>query len=194
MGDRGDTGAHSGWPQPQPSPGDEPPSATWSLQWLEQYASSDLHAQASWAQSFMTAPCPARAPGTRVLRKDYGPLMDFALSEEQEALYKTVADFAAKVVAPEAGLRDREGRFDRAVWDACAEIGLTGLPIAEEHGGQGTDAVTTGVALEALAYGGRDAGLGLSLGAHLTIGSLPIELHGTQEQKDRYLPKLTSGE
>lgn len=119
--------------------------------------------------------------------------MDFDLSPEQEALYDTVVAFASKVVAPEAGLRDREGRFDRAVWDACAEAGLTGLPIAEEHGGSGADAVTTGVALEALAYGGRDAGLGLSLGAHLTIGSLPIQIHGTPEQQARYLPKLTAG-
>jgi alkylation response protein AidB-like acyl-CoA dehydrogenase len=120
--------------------------------------------------------------------------VDFSLSSEQEALYKSVAEFAREVVAPEAGERDREGRFDRAVWDKCAEMGLTGLPIPAEYGGQGADALTTGVALEALAYGGHDAGLLLSLGAHLTIGTLPIYLHGTEEQRQKYLPKLTSGE
>ena len=120
--------------------------------------------------------------------------MDFSLTPEQEALYKSVADFAAQVVQPGAGERDREGRFDREVWDKCAEQGLTGLPMAEEYGGSGADAVTTGVALEALAYGGHDAGLLLSLGAHLTIGTKPIELHGTEDQKQRYLAKLCSGE
>jgi alkylation response protein AidB-like acyl-CoA dehydrogenase len=120
--------------------------------------------------------------------------VDFSLSPEQEALYKSVAEFGREVVSPKAGERDREGRFDRDVWDRCGEMGLCGLPISTEYGGQGADAVTTGVALEALAYGGHDAGLLLSLGAHLTIGSLPIDLHGTEEQKARYLPKLTTGE
>ena len=120
--------------------------------------------------------------------------MDFSLSPEQEAFYKSIVEFASRVVEPGAGPRDREGRFDRDVWDKCGEQGLCGLPISEEYGGSGTDAVTTGIALEALAYGGHDAGLLLSLGAHLTIGAKPIELHGTQEQKRRYLPKLCTGE
>jgi len=120
--------------------------------------------------------------------------VDFSLSAEQEALYKSVADFGREVVSPLAGERDREARFDRDVWDRCGEMGLCGLPISTEYGGQGADAVTTGVAIEALAYGGHDAGLLLSLGAHLTIGSLPIDLHGTPEQKEKYLPKLTTGE
>jgi alkylation response protein AidB-like acyl-CoA dehydrogenase len=120
--------------------------------------------------------------------------VDFALSDEQQALFDSVAAFGERVVAPEAGQRDREGRFDRGVWDRCGEQGLCGLCIGEEFGGSGADALTTGVALEALAYGGRDAGLLLSLGAHLTIGAKPIELHGTEEQKRRYLPKLVTGE
>ncbi|HVM18953.1 MAG TPA: acyl-CoA dehydrogenase family protein [Egibacteraceae bacterium] len=120
--------------------------------------------------------------------------MDFALSEEQQALYASVAEFAERVVQPGAAERDREGRFDRDVWDRCGEQGLCGLPIAEEYGGSGADALTTGIAIEALAYGGHDAGLLLSLGAHLTIGAKPIELHGTEEQKRRYLPKLCTGE
>jgi alkylation response protein AidB-like acyl-CoA dehydrogenase len=120
--------------------------------------------------------------------------MDFALSDEQQALYKSLVDFAHRVIEPGAGERDREGRFDRDVWDRLAEQGLCGLPVAERWGGSGADALTTGVALEALAYGGHDAGLMLSLGAHLVIGAKPIELHGTDEQKDRYLHKLASGE
>lgn len=120
--------------------------------------------------------------------------MDFALSDEQVAFYKGLVDFAAAVIEPGAAERDRQGRFDRAVWDRVAAQGLCGLPIAEEWGGSGADALTTGLALEALAYGGHDAGLLLSLGAHLTISAKPIELHGTEEQKARYLPRLCSGE
>ncbi len=120
--------------------------------------------------------------------------MDFALSEEQQQLYKTIVAFARDVVEPEAGPRDREGRFDRDVWRACGDVGLTGMCIAEEYGGSGAGALDTGLALEALAYGGHDAGLGLSLGAHLVIGSKPIELLGTTDQKSQYLPKLASGE
>jgi alkylation response protein AidB-like acyl-CoA dehydrogenase len=120
--------------------------------------------------------------------------MDFTLSDEQETFTKSLIDFARQVIEPGAAQRDREGRFDRGVWDRVAEQGLCGLPIAERWGGSGADALTTGLALEALAYGGHDAGLMLSLGAHLVIGAKPIELHGTEDQKARYLPKLASGE
>jgi alkylation response protein AidB-like acyl-CoA dehydrogenase len=120
--------------------------------------------------------------------------VDFELSEEQQTFYKSVVDFAHEVVEPEAGERDRSGSFDRTVWDRCGELGLCGLPISEAYGGSGADCVTTALALEALSYGGQDAGLGLSLGAHLVIGSKPIELHGTEEQKRHYLPKLATGE
>ena len=119
--------------------------------------------------------------------------MDFSHTEEQLAFYDSVKDFAARVVEPGAHDRDVEGRFDRDVWDALGEFGLLGLPIPEEHGGSGADIVTTCLALEALAEGGHDSGLGLSVGAHVTIGTVPIWLHGTEEQKRRYLPGLCSG-
>ena len=102
-------------------------------------------------------------------------------------------DFAARVVQPGAHDRDVEGRFDRDVWDALGDFGLLGLPVPEEYGGSGADVVTTCLALEALAEGGHDSGVGLSVGAHVTIGTVPIWLHGTEEQKRRYLPDLCSG-
>jgi alkylation response protein AidB-like acyl-CoA dehydrogenase len=120
--------------------------------------------------------------------------MDFALSDEQQAFSKSLVDFARRVIEPGAGERDRNAHFDRGVWERLGQQGLCGLPVAERWGGSGADALTTCVALEALAYGGHDAGLMLSLGAHLVIGAKPIELHGTEEQKERYLPKLSSGE
>ncbi len=95
---------------------------------------------------------------------------------------------------PGAHERDVDSRFDRDVWNALGEFGILGLPILEEHGGSGADIVTTCLALEALAEGGHDGGLGLSVGAHITIGTVPFWLHGTDEQKQKYLPKLCSGE
>lgn len=120
--------------------------------------------------------------------------MDFRHSEEQLAFYKSVVDFAAEVVAPGSHERDVEGRFDRSVWTKLGDFGLLGLPLPEEHGGSGADIVTTCLALEALSEGGGDAGLGLSVGAHVTIGAVPIWLHGNEEQKRKYLPKLATGE
>ena len=120
--------------------------------------------------------------------------MEFRHSEEQLAFFKSVRDFAARVVEPGAHSRDVEGRFDRSVWDALGGFGILGLPVPEAYGGSGADIVTTCLALEALAEGGHDAGPGLSVGAHITIGTVPIWLHGTEEQKRTYLPKLCSGE
>jgi acyl-CoA dehydrogenase len=120
--------------------------------------------------------------------------MDFNHTEEQLAFYKSVKDFAGAVVEPGAHDRDVESRFDRDVWNAVGEFGILGLPIPEEYGGSGADIITTCLALEALAEGGHDGGLGLSVGAHITIGTVPIWLHGTDEQKQQYLPRLCSGE
>jgi alkylation response protein AidB-like acyl-CoA dehydrogenase len=120
--------------------------------------------------------------------------MDFRHSEEQLAFYKSVFDFAAEKVEPGAHSRDIEGRFDHDLWAELGGFGLLGLPVPEQYGGSGADIMTTCLALEALAEGGGDAGLGLSVGAHVTIGTVPIWLHGTEEQKQKYLPKLTTGE
>jgi alkylation response protein AidB-like acyl-CoA dehydrogenase len=120
--------------------------------------------------------------------------VDFTHSDDQLEFFRSVKEFAQRVVEPGSHERDVAGTFDPSVWQAVGEFGLTGLPIPEEYGGQGADIITTCLGLEALAEGGHDAGLGLSLGAHITIGTVPIHLHGTEEQKRKYLPKLCSGE
>ena len=119
--------------------------------------------------------------------------MDFSFTQEQHDLYASTRDFAAKVVAPGAVERDRDGRFDRAVWDALAGQGLMGMPIPEEHGGAGGSIIDTCLVGEAIAEGGRDAGLMLSLGAHWVIGAAPIWLHGSAEQQKQWLPGLCDG-
>lgn len=119
--------------------------------------------------------------------------MDFTRSPEQDAFFTATRELAAKVIAPGAAERDREGRFDRAVWNRMAAGGVVGLPIPEQYGGSGGSIIDCCIANEALGEGGRDGGFGLSLGAHWVIGMVPIWLHGTEEQKRRWLPGLCDG-
>lgn len=119
--------------------------------------------------------------------------MDFRLTEEQQALRGVVADFARTQLGGDLLAREREGRFSRAAWEKCAEVGLLGLPIAEEYGGAGSDILTTMVAFESLGYGCADNGLIFSLNAQLWAVETPIARFGTEEQKGRYLPQLCRG-
>ena len=119
--------------------------------------------------------------------------MDFSITAEQAAFRRSVLDWAGEVVAPGAAERDRDGRWDPGVWSSLAAQGLAGLPIPEEYGGAGGSIVDCCLANEAIGEGGHDGGLVLSLGAHWVIGSVPIWLHGTEEQKKRWLPPLCDG-
>ncbi len=120
--------------------------------------------------------------------------MDFSFTPEQESFARTVENFARKEVLPGAEYRDDTCTWDWNLWRKIGEMGLAGLPLPEEYGGSGASAVTSLLAYEAFCRGGKDAGLYLSLGAHLFICAIPIWLHGTEEQKKRFLPKLASGE
>ncbi|MBU1944056.1 MAG: acyl-CoA dehydrogenase family protein [Actinobacteria bacterium] len=120
--------------------------------------------------------------------------MDFRHTEEQELFYKSVVEFAQKEIQPGAAERDEEARFDRDVWDKAADFGLMSLPFPEEYGGSGASVMDTSLAGEALGYGGLDAGFCLSWGAHVVISGIPIWQLGTEEQKQKYLPKIAAGE
>ncbi len=119
--------------------------------------------------------------------------MDFSLTPEQQQLYFSMRRLAQEVVAPGAADRDRDGRWDPEVWRRLAQAGVAGMPIPEEHGGSGGSILDCCLVGEALAEGGGDGGLGLSLGAHWVIGAVPIWLHGTPELKARWLPGLCDG-
>ncbi len=119
--------------------------------------------------------------------------MDFSLTPEQEQLYDSMRRLARDVVAPGAADRDREGRWDPDVWKQLAANGVAGMPIPEEYGGSGGSILDCCLVNEALGEGGHDGGLGLSLGAHWVIGSVPIWLHGSEELKRRWLPGLCDG-
>lgn len=120
--------------------------------------------------------------------------MDFAPTAEQRELCAQVLRFARAELDVDLEQRDRESRFDRALWEKCGTLRLQGLMVPEEHGGVGLDPLGTALVLESLGYGCRDAGLVFSICAHLLACVVPIWKHGTEEQKARYLPKLCSGE
>ncbi|MBK5092427.1 MAG: acyl-CoA dehydrogenase family protein [Actinobacteria bacterium] len=120
--------------------------------------------------------------------------MDFSFTDEQKLMKQQVIEFAQKEIAPGAAERDEEARFDRDVWDKAAALGYMGLPFPEEYGGSGASVVDTCVVGEALGYGGVDSGFCLSWGAHVVIGGVPIWQLGNEEQKQKYLPKIASGE
>jgi len=119
--------------------------------------------------------------------------VDFSITPEQEQLYASMKRLAVDVVAPGAAERDRDGRWDADVWKQLAAAGVAGMPIPEEHGGSGGSIVDCCLVNEALGEGGHDGGLGLSLGAHWVIGSVPIWLHGSPELQQRWLPGLCDG-
>lgn len=120
--------------------------------------------------------------------------MDFALTEDQEMLRDEIIQFARRELNKDIIERDRAQQFPRDLWLKCGEMGLQGLPVPEEYGGAGLDALSTAIALEALGYGCEDGGLSFSICAHLLACVIPIINHGTEEQKQKYLPKLSSGE
>ena len=119
--------------------------------------------------------------------------MDFAWSEEQLQLRSSVVEFARQSL--DAGLLEREktGTFSRELWRKCAEFGIHGLPVPEEYGGGSQDTMTTMLAMEALGYGCRDQGLLFSIHAQMWSVEMPILKFGTEEQRNRYLPRLCNG-
>lgn len=119
--------------------------------------------------------------------------MDFSWSEEQVAFKSSVIDFARKEIDPGLETREANSVFSRDLWNKCASFGIQGLPFPVEYSGQGADALTTMLAMEALGYGCRDNGLIFSMNAHMWSGAMPILRFGSEEQKMRYLPGMCAG-
>ena len=118
--------------------------------------------------------------------------MDFRLSDEHEALRKTVEEFAREVVAPQAEEADRTEEFPYDVIRQMGEMGLFGLPFPEEYGGMGGDFLALCLAIEELAR--ADSSVAITLEAAVGLGSMPLYRFGTDEQKQRWLPPLCRGE
>lgn len=120
-----------------------------------------------------------------------GRNMDFKLSEEHEMIRKMVRDFARNEVAPTAAERDEEERFDRALFDQMADLGLTGIPWPEEYGGIGSDYLAYVIAVEELSR--VCASTGVTLSAHTSLAGWPIFKFGTEEQKQKFLRPMAEG-
>ena len=119
--------------------------------------------------------------------------MDFDLTQEQRALRDSIHEFARRELNDDVVERDKSGTFSRDAWRKCAEMGLLGLPVPEEYGGAGADALTTMVALEAFGRGCTDNGLIFSVNAQMWACETPIVRFGTEDQKRRWLPGLCDG-
>ncbi|HUS69372.1 MAG TPA: acyl-CoA dehydrogenase [Anaerolineae bacterium] len=118
--------------------------------------------------------------------------MDFQLTEEQQMIRDMVRDFAENEIRPIAAQIDKDGQFPAKNFKRMGELGLLGLPWPEQYGGAGGDTVCYAIATEEIS---RACGShGLSYAAHISLGSSPIYLFGTEEQKKKYLVPLAKGQ
>ena len=117
--------------------------------------------------------------------------MNFDLTPEHELVRSTVREFAEQRVAPVAAELDREHRFPYELVAELAELGLMGMPIPEEYGGAGTDTLSYAIAVEELTR--IDSSVAITMAAHTSLGTMPILLFGSEEQKQQWLPDLASG-
>src|SRR5436305_1572369 len=118
--------------------------------------------------------------------------MDLDLSPEHQEFRAVVREIAEGVVMPAAEEVDREHRFPEQSIRAAAEAGLLGILIPQEYGGAGLDALAFTVCIEELAR--ACASTSVIVDVHTSVGSEPILLFGTDEQKRQWLPRLASGE
>ncbi|MDQ0244479.1 alkylation response protein AidB-like acyl-CoA dehydrogenase [Bacillus fengqiuensis] len=118
--------------------------------------------------------------------------MNFDLTTEQKLIQKTIREFAEAEVAPGAEQRDKEKQFPLRVFQKLADLGIMGLPFPEEYGGGGADTVSFAIVVEELS---RACGsTGITYSAHVSLGGAPLHLFGTEEQKQKYLVPICTGE
>lgn len=120
--------------------------------------------------------------------------MDFSWSEEQQALRRSITQFAQNELASDVVAEDQAQEFSWDGWRKCARFGVQGMPAPGDYGGGEADSLTMVGALEALGYGCRNAGLIFSLNAHLWGAVMPLSMFGTGDQKRKYLLRLANGE
>ena len=117
--------------------------------------------------------------------------MDFGLSTEQHDIQRLARDFATGEVAPAAEELDRTKSFPYEIVAKLGELGLMGIPFPEEYGGAGGDTLAYALAVEELTR--VDSSVAITLCAHTSLGTQPIYLFGSGEQKRDWLPELTAG-
>ena len=120
--------------------------------------------------------------------------MDFSLSQEQRMFRETVFRYGRDEIAPLCEEADLKGEFSFEIWRKLASLGILGLPLPEELGGSAASILNCCLAGEALGHAGVDGGSLLAWGAHTYLCAHNIYAFGTEEQKQKYVPKLASGE
>ena len=118
--------------------------------------------------------------------------LDFGLDETLIALRDSIAAFCAKEIAPIAQQVDRDNEFPAQLWKKFGDMGLLGLTVSEEYGGTNLGYLAHIIAMQEISR--ASASIGLSYGAHSNLCVNQIKRNGTEEQKQRYLPKLISGD
>lgn len=118
--------------------------------------------------------------------------MNFDLTQEQQMIKKTMKEFADKVVAPGAIDRDRSKEFPTEIFKQLSDMGMMGLPFDEKYGGAGADTTSFAIVTEELSR--ACASTGITYSAHISLGGAPLNLFGTDEQKEKYLAPICSGE
>src|SRR5581483_8755058 len=118
--------------------------------------------------------------------------MDFDLSEDHRLIRSTVREFAEQEVGPVAEELDRTHSFPYEIVKRLGELDLMGIPYPEEYGGGGGDSLAYALAVEELTR--VDSSVAITLCAHTSLGTQPIYLFGSEEQKLAWLPRLCSGE
>ncbi|MDP6399875.1 MAG: acyl-CoA dehydrogenase family protein [Candidatus Marinimicrobia bacterium] len=117
---------------------------------------------------------------------------DLFFNQDHIMIQDMVREFAESEIMPIARELDEEEKFPTELVKQMGELGLMGINVPEKYGGSGLDMVAYATAVMGLAR--ADASVAITMAAHTSLGTLPILLHGSDEQKKTYLPKLASGE
>jgi alkylation response protein AidB-like acyl-CoA dehydrogenase len=120
--------------------------------------------------------------------------VDFALDPDQLAFKEAVEKFARAELNDDLIELDRAGEFNHKAFKKCAKFGIQGLPIPVEYGGSAADPLTVALAMEALGHACKDNGLLFTMNAQMWSFEMPLVEFGTEQQKQKYLPPLCSGE
>tara|TARA_Y100001970_G_scaffold286374_1_gene408353 strand:- start:60 stop:1229 length:1170 start_codon:yes stop_codon:yes gene_type:complete len=122
----------------------------------------------------------------------FNATMDFGLGEDIDALRETVRKFVQEEIAPKSAEVDRSNDFPMELWEMMGNLGLHGITISEEFGGVDMGYLAHCVAVEEISR--ANAAIGMSYGAHSNLCINQIYRWGNEQQKNKYLPKLISGE